>query len=362
MITYEEIEKLRSSLAPDDSVLSVYLRVPADQAEVRALSRRAINLMMGAAARTPGQLRDEDAQQVLRTVAAQASDRLDTTLGIFVSGQLGLNQVVPLPAGLPERAVLAVRPHVRPLLAALQRHPDHRIVIIDHRRAWLLAVAGDRVETVATIPADRMPRDGFGGWFLEPSHGLERVTELTAHLYQDAAAILDRQARYGGSQPIVIGGYADSVTHLLALLPRAVLTSYAGGFAADPHELTLASARQLAAPVLAHWAERRERQLVQELTTPAQGVRVAIGLDDSLAAVNTGDADLLLIPDDPIVPGFHCERCDVLTRTSDGCCDWGAASRPVADLLEEMTTRLQHEGEQVVSARTLPCEAVARLR
>ena len=359
---HEEIEKLRSNRAPDDSVLSLYLRVPAEPSQLTALTRRAIDLIAGAAARTPGVLRHEDQQEVLRTVSARASDWLGSTVGIFASAQLGLFEVVPLPGDFPERAVLAVRPHVRPLLAALQRHPDHRIVIIDHRHAWLLGVTGDRFHVVARVPADGTPSDGFGGWYLEPSHGLERVTELTRHLYQDAAAILDRQARDGGSQPVVIGGYADSVTHLLALLPRAVLSDYAGGFAADPHELTPATARQLAAPVIAHWAERRERQLVQALTTPAPGVRAAIGLDDSLAAVNAGDADLLLIPDEPIVPGFYCERCDVLSRTCDGCCDWGAASRPVPDLLEEMTTRMLHEGEEVVSTRALPCEAVARLR
>lgn len=362
MITYAEIEKLRSSRAPDDSVLSLYVYVPPDEAGLPDLPARAVDLIESATERTPHTLRPEDERLARQTLAEHARERLGFTLGIFVSGQIGLLEQVPLPGRCAERAVLAARPHVRPLLAALQRHPDHRIVIIDHRYAWLLAVAGDRIESVARVPSLGAPSVGFGGWFLEPSHGLERVTERAGHLYQDAAAILDRQTRYAGSQPVVIGGHAASITHLVALLTRAVRDEYAGAFAADPHSLTLARARELAAPVLSHWAQRRERQLVQWLTAPAPGVPTATGLEDTLAAVNADNAELLLIPDEAMVPGFRCERCDALTITSDGCCDWGAASWPVPDLLEEMAWRTLHGGGQVVSAADLSCTAAARLR
>jgi release factor family 10 len=362
VITYGEVDKLRSSRAPDQSVLSLYLYVPADEADLTQLPGHANDLLATATERTPSVLRREDEQLALRAVSVHSVRWPGHTLGILVSRELGLREVIPLPGRFAERAVLAPRPHVRPLLAALQRYPDHRIVIVDHRHAWLLAVAGDRIDVVAQVPANGEASAGFGGWYLEPSHGLQRVTELAPHLYQDAAAILDRQSRHGGSQPLVIGGRADSITHLLALLPRTVLADYAGGFAADPHALTLATARALAVPVMSHWAERRERQLVQAVMAAQPGVSTAVGLDECLVAVNDGTADLLLIPDEPIVPGFECERCDVLSQRSDGCCDWGAASWPVPDLLEEMTWRTLHSGGQVVSARTLPIGAAARLR
>jgi hypothetical protein len=234
-------------------------------------------------------------------------------------------------------------------------------VVIDRRHAWLFTVAGDRIEVVARVPAEAAPIAAFEGWYLEPSHGQQRVTELAPHLYHDAAAILDRQARNGNAQPLVVGGHADSVMHLLALLPRAVLTEYAGSFTADPCTLTLATARELAAPVLAHWAERHESPLVQAVTARRPGVLTAIRLEECLTAVNAGAVDLLLIADSPIVPGFHCERCDVLSVSSDGCCDWGASSWPAPDLLEEMVWRTLHAGRHVVSARTLQCTAAAWL-
>jgi hypothetical protein len=361
VITYGEVEKLRSIRAADQSVLSLYVYVPPDCASLRPLSARAVELIEAATKLAPHTLRRDDELLARRTLGRHAREWLGHTLGIFVSEQLGLLDVIPLPGRFAERAVLAARPHLRPVLAALERYPDHWIVVIDHRHAWLFTVAGDRIEVVARVPAEAAPIAAFGGWYLEPSDGRQLVTELAPHRYQDAAAILDRQARCGSSQPLVVGGHADSVMHLLALLPRAVLTEYAGSFAADPRTLTLARARELGAPVMAHRAERRERQLVQAVTAQRPGIPTAIGLEECLAAVNAGTADLLLIADEPIVPGFHCERCDVLSVSSDGCCDWGAASWPVPDLLEEMVWRTLHAGRQVVPASTLQCSAAAWL-
>jgi release factor family 10 len=359
MITYGEVEKLRSSRAADQSVLSLYVYVPPDSAGLGQLPVRAVGLIEAATELTPDTLHREDELLARRTLGRHAREWPGHTLGIFVSEQLGLLDVVPLPGRFAERAVLAARPHLRPVLAALERYPDHRIMVLDGRHAWLFTVAGDGIEVVARVPAEAAPIAAFEGWYLEPSHGRQRVTELAPHLYQEAAAILDRQARHGNSQPLVVGGHADSV---MQLLPRAVLTDYAGSFAADPRTLTLTRARELAAPVISHWAERRERQLIRAVTARRPGMPTAIGLEECLTAVNAGTADLLLIADEPIAPGFHCERCDVLSSSSDGCCDWGAASWPVPDLLEEMVWRTLHAGRQVVSARTLQCTAAAWLQ
>jgi hypothetical protein len=130
VITYGEVDKLRSSRAPDPSVLSLYLYVPADHSCLTDLLVRADDLITGATERTPGVLRREDEKLARRAVAAHSGIWPGNTLGVLVSGELGLLEVIPLPGRVTERAVLAPRPHVRPLLAALQRYPDHRIVIL----------------------------------------------------------------------------------------------------------------------------------------------------------------------------------------------------------------------------------------
>jgi hypothetical protein len=363
VITHGELDKLLSIRTPEESVLSLYLKVPLDPAGLRELSARAHDLIMSAAGAL-GPPPTDDELVARDAVAAHARQWLGHTLAIFVCGDLGLREVVPLPGPSCERAVWAVRPHVRPLLAAVQRHPDHRIAVIDRRHAWLFAVTSDGIVTMTSETSGQAPGATAGdGHGLEADHIRRRMKELARHHYQDAAVLLEQAAHRWGPQPLVLGGQTDSMKQLLAALSPEVRDQYAGCFAADPHVLTSARAGELAAPVIARRAELQERQLVQQITGQTADVRAAIGLNGCLAAVNSAAADLLLIPDEGVVPGYHCERCGVLSVTGEECCDWGAASRAVPDLLEEMALRTLASDGEVIAARELRIEAIAaRLR
>jgi len=144
MISYADVEKLREMYAHGSAVLSLYLPVPLDPAGVRSLAARAGDLMAGVSAvsldglRTAG-VRRPDRDAVRGALAAHGRDRLGHTVAFFAYEELGLFEAVRLPCVLLERAVLATRPHIRPLPAALQRCPDYRVAIADRRHAWVLA-------------------------------------------------------------------------------------------------------------------------------------------------------------------------------------------------------------------------------
>ena len=167
-------------------------------------------------------------------------------VAFFACQQLGLFEALPLPCVLPGRAVLATRPYVRPLLAAIQRCPDYRVAIISRRHAQVLSVSGNRVETVARQSGEGPPGHGFGRWYgLETHHIQQHIIELGRHHhYRDTAAILERAVGVGPRVPLVIGGRHDSITGLLQELPPAARETFAGSFTADPHALTPARVRE----------------------------------------------------------------------------------------------------------------------
>jgi Bacterial archaeo-eukaryotic release factor family 10 len=368
MVSYADVEKLRSMRAPGPAVLSVYLPVPLDPAGVRGMAARAGDLMADASAAGPGEgsgarVSRADRQAVLGALAAHGRDWLGHTVGFFACEELGLFEVLPLPCVLPERAVLASRPHVRPLLAALQRCPDYRVAIADREHAWVLSVSGNRVQTVAR-QVDHGPRSpGFGGWYGLETHRIQqRIIQLSRHHYRDTAAILERAAESGGPVPLVIGGHHDSIAGLLQALPAAAREAFAGSFLADPHTLTPAKVRELAAPVIDAWVRRRERDLAEEILGATPGRLAAVGLPASVAAVNAGAVAHLLVGDEGMIPGFVCGRCGALSTGRDQCPDWGTAARAVLDLLEEMVQRTLDEDGQVTVIRDAPFSVAAKLR
>ena len=277
MISYTDVEKLLAVHSEDPPVLSLYLEVPLDLPALRGLPARAGELLNGP--RAPRPARDRDARRVLahaqqvvnRLLEDSARDWLGRCVAFFVCGPAGLAEAVPLPAGVDEQALFGPRPHVRPLLLTLQRHPSYRVAVINRRYAWLFAVTGDRIGTTAepTAPSLRSPR--YGGWYGLESHRInERIATLTHHHFQDTARILAHAIRIG-QEPFVVGGHADTIPQFLATLAADVRDRFAGSFLADTSTMTPARVRGLAEPIIRNWVGKSGQQLVTRY--PAGAVR-----------------------------------------------------------------------------------------
>jgi len=368
MITRTDVDKLLNVSAVGSSVLSLFLWVPLDPAELRGLPARADELFAlaarnGADAPDVITVPDEDRRTVRTLLGSRARDWLGHTVAIFACAQLGLVDAIPLPCRLQERAVLAVRPHVRPLLAAIQRCPAYRVVVVDRRHAWLFSVADERIAAVAQPPAEGVRSHGFSGWYgLEAYRVNERVAQLARHHYRDTAVSLEHAARVGGPEPLVIGGHEETIPQFLADLPAGLRDDVAGSFVADPHTLTPAIVRELAGAVIERWVSLHEQRLVTQLAQEPPGGLTVTGLSACLEAASRHAIQLLIVPEGGLFPGYACQRCGALASTGTGCPHRAAASISVPDLVEEITVAVLGDGGQVETVREPPAGIAARLR
>lgn len=146
MITLAEVEKLGRVHTVQPVVLSVYLNVPRSAAELPGLPGRVDELVAAAErdAGRSGRLREEDRRSAREEATLAAPDWPGHPVAIFACAEVGLLEVVGLPQAqpgmAPERAVLGVRPHIRPLLAALQSSPRLTAEILAEPAAGLTAV------------------------------------------------------------------------------------------------------------------------------------------------------------------------------------------------------------------------------
>ncbi len=320
MITRAEIEKLGALHAAEPTMLSLYLAVPSS-ADLSVLTARAGELIAAAEAASGRVVEPRARDRVRDKLAACAHDWPGRTVAVFACAGSGLLEAILLPCSLPERGVLGVRPHIRPLLLARQRCPAFRVAVADQRRLWLFSVDGGDVD---------------GTWIPAAGH-------------DDAAGQLAWIVRDG--EPLVIGGPENDVERLLGAAPPAVREAVAGSFTADPRTLTAGRVRGLAAPVVARWAELRARRLGADIVAMPPGRHGAVGLAACLAAVSAGVASTLIVPAEGLVPGYECGRCGTLSLEADTCCpDWGTAALAVPDVIEEMVSRvLEDDGEVVVT-------------
>ena len=130
MITRTEVEKLGAMHAVEPTMLSLYLAVPPPPAPLSLLAARADELIAAAeaAAGAGRQVGEQDRNALREMLALCGRNWPGHMVAIFASAGAGLLEALPLPGPLPgllrERAVLGIRPHIRPLLAALQQCPE----------------------------------------------------------------------------------------------------------------------------------------------------------------------------------------------------------------------------------------------
>src|SRR6516225_2171046 len=163
MITLAEAGKLGAVHAVRPGVLSLYLAVPLDLAELRGLPTRADDLIAAAesAAGGCGHIAEKDRSSVREKLQLSGRDWLGRTVAMFACADAGLFEAFPLPCRLPDRAVLGIRPHIRPLLATVQRCPGYRVAVVDRRHAWLFRMADEEIETVTAPEAASVRSRGF---------------------------------------------------------------------------------------------------------------------------------------------------------------------------------------------------------
>ncbi len=168
MITLAEVEKMGRVHTVEPVVLSVYLNVPRSPADLPGLPGRVDELVATAArnAGLSGRLRGEDRRSARDEAVLAGPDWLGHPVAIFACAEVGLLEVIGLPqarpGAWPERTVLGIRPHIRPLLAALQPSPRLATEILAEPAAapsavglpaCLAAVNAGAVETLA-VPYD----------------------------------------------------------------------------------------------------------------------------------------------------------------------------------------------------------------
>jgi len=367
MITTADVERLLRARSPGPSVLSVYVRAPHDPPALRGLPAR-VEELIASARRAPAEDRevaagqDEARHVARRLLEVHAREWLGHTVAIFACGEPQLAETFVLPGAFEDRAVFATRPHVRPLLVALQRFPGYCVAIVDGPYAWAFRVTGERIDRLAPPAAAGAGGTGFGGWYGVESRRLnERVTQLARHSCRDTAAALGPILR-GGTLPLVVGGHPHDTPQFLAELADDVADQVVDSFAVDAHTVTPSRARDLADQVIARSAGVRERRLVTELVQERHRGLAAIGLQACLDAVNQRAAELLVVPENEMIPGFVCQRCGTLGSTGTDCQDWGAASAAVPDLIEEMVLAAMRDGAQVEATSDPPGGIAARLR
>lgn len=349
MIDTAGVTRLLELRAPAHGIVSVYLTVPLDPAQRRGLPAHLEDVLAQANAgggNGDGHRERRPELPVIREeIASHAHQWLGHSVAIFASDELGLLETVPMRSQVRELAVVSAHPYVRPLLAELQRCPSYVVAVVNKRHAWLFAVSGEGIDTLAHLESETVGSRRFGGWHgFQSYRNDQRSRKLARQHYSTAASALAGAAGQRDCGPVVVGGHEAETNEFLTAIPASLRDRAAGTFVIDPHTMTPAKVRQLADTVVAQWQESRERQLAAALAEQAPSTMTAVGLDACVKAANQHAIQLLIVSDDEVRPGFTCDRCGALAVAAGPCVACGVPTQEVGDVIEELAVKVTRDG------------------
>lgn len=252
---------------------------------------------------------------------------------------------------LPDAVVLSDRPHVRPLVAALDEGRPVGVVLADRSGARVLEWAFGAVEEVATFdffeymqgkrlegPAQVNPALGQQSSTQSDRYDERRDEHVVRFLGGEVSEGVRRRIADRNWQRMVVAGQAPFATPLVDAFPDGVRV------VRTEHEFMRSSTAQIAeaiGPLLSEEHRQREQELAEQVVETALGRgHATVGVEDILGVLQEGRVRHLVFDEDLHVSGYR--SADWVVRHS---ADGEAEEEP--DLVERMVERALDTGAEV---------------
>lgn len=281
-------------------------------------------------------------------------------VGVIACHGQGWFEVVELPEQVWDVAVVADKPYLRPIRAAVAPQPTG-VAVVERGRVWVFTVHGGAIEKVAQLEEQpqhpKNPDEGlksnFGGWhgYAERRARGHADAVLQRHV-QEAARLLtelDEEHRFGH---VVVGGHIEQLDSFTSQLHPSIRSKLAGTFAADPRTLDRGQVRDHASRLVAEARERAELEQIEELlAAAAAGSRAVTGVAPALLGANLAAIDHLLVAGSYTKPGSECPACGWLSRRNGPCPACDAMTVEVDDVVAALVEKVLAVGGSVDHVR-----------
>jgi peptide subunit release factor 1 (eRF1) len=224
------------------------------------------------------------------------------------------------------------RPYLTPLSDAWDAYGRFGVIMVDREGARVLVYHLGALEDSAGTLGTEVRRHKQGGWAAQK---LQRYEDQEAKQnLKDAAEWADAYLREHRATRVVLSGSEDNLAQFRDLLPRDLQDKVVGHISLDmtaspaqvwdrAFDVTLAAQRQAEADLLN-----------QVVTVAHKGGAGALGLEDTLAAMQQGRVYQLLVDREFHQPGYQCSVCQaVVTQELPSCPYCGGTLMAIADVV-----------------------------
>lgn len=265
----------------------------------------------------------------------------------------------PLAVPVQDDVYVSHRPYIKPLQDVLDAYGRYGVILVDSEGARMfLFDLGELVEATGTLGEEvRRTKHGGGSGISGMRGGMTARTArhgeaIVLRNLKEMAEATEAFCTSNGCTRLVLGGTEANVSQFHNSLPKSVQEKVIGTFAIDS-DATANEIQARSMDLIEEVAAQREVELVEEMIARwRRGSGAAVGVSDTLAALQEHRVAILLISAGYEASGYRCQNCRYLMLTErDECPLCGGEVEAVNDLVDTMTHRALEQGVEVEIVR-----------
>ncbi len=239
-------------------------------------------------------------------------------LALFSSSGAGLWEDVSLPQPVRDGIEIGTRPRLLPLEALLERFETFCTVVADRERARILYAAAGRIEEVTQVVGDVPGWHDQGGW--SQARFQRHIRDHAQRHLRRVSEMLLSLARRRPFDRLILAGADELVAELERELHDYVRRKVVER-TTMPITVTAAEVLEHCLRVEVRLEADREAEAVDRLSHEVRAAtgRVVSGLKDTLAALEAGRVEVLVVAYDLRQEGVRCDACGHLDTEGERC-------------------------------------------
>jgi peptide subunit release factor 1 (eRF1) len=265
----------------------------------------------------------------------------------------------PLAVPVHNYAYVSHRPYIKPLTDVLDAYGRYGVILVDSEGARMFLFNLGELEEATGLLGEEVRRSKHGG-----ASGVAGMRGgMTARTARRGEAVVQRNLKEvaeaadafcakSGCTRLLLGGTEAIVSQFRDTLPKPLQDKVIGTFAIDS-EAAVGEIQARSMDLIEELAQKRETELVDEMFANwKRGSGAAVGLSDTLVALQEHRVSILVIAAGFEASGYRCQDCRYLMLTErDECPLCGGSVGHVEDLVETMTHRALGQGVDVEIVR-----------
>jgi peptide chain release factor subunit 1 len=347
-VTDIEIRELAEIYDELDVYLSVYLPTASreDEASNRAFTdarRRAIEVAL-----------PQDQKDLFRETMAMVDDLLfwkpipgERGRIVFASAAASLLHVYRIGIEPVRTMVLDTSPFLLPLAKMRDDYMDYGVLLLDSKEARLFCVRSDVPEEMNHLSTDLMNKHKKGGWSQMRFNRLRKgaIKSFLSEVVED----VQESCIHHKTRGLVIAGPGDAKNQLVEMLPSEMKKKVLGivDLSIDTPEKNIV---EVGDEITLEDERARSMERAEELRAEIRKGGLAVqGVEATRDALSAGRASVLVLLKNASIPGWICERCQILEarkRPPETCPTCGGPTSPV-NVVEELYELAERTGAEV---------------